>query len=452
MSTITTILLFILVLSLLVAVHEFGHFWVARRCGVKVLRFSIGFGQPLWRYRPAAGETEYVVAAIPLGGYVKMVDEREEEVSEADLPRAFNRQSLAKRFAIVFAGPLFNILFAILLYWLMFMHGVPGTLPLVGEVAPETLAAEAGVLQGDEIIAVAGRKTPTWQAVVEAVYPMMMLNEPVDLQLQRDGLLLDIRLQGDFTAQTKPEEVVDRVGLRPFALAIPAIIGTIGEGSPAAVAGIRQGDRVVAVADEPIEEWQDLVAIVQENPGHPLLFTLQRGEQLLTLEVRPLAERDAEGKAVGKIGVGVQLDEAELAKYRSEWRFGPVDAMGAALAKSGEMARLTLKLIGEMLLGRASVDNLSGPVTIAVYAKSSAVAGLSQLLGFIAIVSISLGVLNLLPIPILDGGHLLFYLIEAVKGSPLPEAVEALGQRVGMVLLLMLMSLALYNDLLRLVG
>jgi len=451
-DTLLTIINFIVVLSLLIAVHEYGHFWVARRCGVKVIRFSIGFGRALWKHTGKVDGTEYVLAAIPLGGYVKMLDEREGEVDPAEIERAFNRQSLPKRFAIVSAGPIANLLFAVFAYWLMFINGVPGLKPLVGDIEPATPAAVAELQSGDQITSVSGTTTPTWQAVIEAILPRAVLGEQVNLQLLRGQQTIAKRL--DFSGlnadDVKAENLAKSIGLQPFRPKIRPVIDTVVSGSAAEKAGILSGDEIIAIEGEAIESWQAFVKMIQKSAGRQLSIDLRRDGGVLQLKVMPTSHTAAEEKPVGKIGVSLFVDNELFDQYRADWRYGPIDAVGAAVQKSWEIGTLTLKMIGEMIMGRASVDNLSGPITIARYAKTSADAGLSQLLGFIAVISISLGVLNLLPIPVLDGGHLFFYLIEWIKGSPLSEKVEIIGQQVGMGLLLLLMSVAIYNDLVRL--
>ncbi|MCW8982932.1 MAG: sigma E protease regulator RseP [Gammaproteobacteria bacterium] len=452
LDTLLTIISFIVVLSLLIAIHEYGHFWVARKCGVKVIRFSIGFGQALWKRKGKVDDTEYVIAAIPLGGYVKMLDEREGEVDEADLERAFNRQPLHKRFAIVSAGPIANLLFAVFAYWLMFLNGVPGLKPFVGEVLPETPAAVAGLNSGDEIISVDGQATPTWQAVIEAVLPRAILGEQVPIQFQREQQSIDQVL--DFTAlnvnNIKPENLSKSTGLQPFRPKIKPVLDQVVAGSAAERAGLLHGDQIIALDGVAVDNWQEFVESIQKSGGKEITVELLRDGGALSVKVTPTATMDKEGESYGKIGVSLLVDSELLSKYQAVWQFGPLEAVGEAIEKSWRIGSLTLKMIGEMIVGRASVDNLSGPISIARYAKTSADAGLSQLLGFIAVISISLGVLNLLPIPVLDGGHLFFYIIEWIKGGPLPEKVEIFGQQVGMALLLLLMSVAIYNDLVRL--
>ncbi len=447
-----TIAAFLVALSLLIAVHEYGHFWVARKMGVKVLRFSIGFGRVLWRQRSRDGETEYVIAALPLGGYVKMLDEREGEVEAHELPRAFNRQGVARRFAIVAAGPVFNFLFAIVAYWLMFVIGVTGVRPLLGEVPVETPAYHAGLQSGQQIMAVDEVQTPTWGSVLDALLPKLLLKEPVVLHVSDGEREFQRTLRLDALEEDiPPEQVFKRTGLQPFRPPIRPVIDEVVDGSAAQAAGLRAGDEIVSVEDQAVAQWRDLVAIIQSSPGKSLRFGVMRGQQFRQIVVIP--ERvESKAGVVGKIGASVKLDPVLFEKYRSELRYGPVQAFTAAVGKTGEMSLLTLRLMWEMLVGRASVENISGPITIAQFAKSSALAGVSQFLGFLAIVSLSLGVLNLLPIPVLDGGHLMFYVYELLRGRPVSERAEEIGQRIGLTLIFALMMIAFYNDIARLSG
>lgn len=447
-----TPLMFLVAISVLIAVHEFGHYWVARRLGVKVLRFSIGFGKPLWVRRRGPDQTEYMIAAIPLGGYVKMLDEREGEVAPQELDRAFNRQPLAKRAAIVAAGPVFNLLFAVVAYWLMFVTGMPGERPLLGEMEPAALAYQAGLRSEQEVLAVGGRPTPTWGAVMETLLPHALRKEAVTITVNDGGseyqyqLSLD-RLEGEVDATTFNTVI----GLRPYRPHIAAVLDEIVKDSAAARADLRPGDEILAIDGEAVADWEQLVRTVREHPDTELSFRVRRDGAVFEVPVRPKA-RDSKQGQVGQLGASVRIDEGLLDYLRSEWRLGPLAATGRALHKTWDMSTLTLRMLGEMVVGRVSVENISGPITIAVYAKNSALAGFAQFLAFLAIVSISLGILNLLPIPILDGGHLLFYLVELVKGKPVSEHTEAVAARIGIMVILMLMMLALYNDLSRLLG
>ncbi len=447
-----TVLALIVALGILVTVHELGHFLVARWVGVKVLRFSVGFGKPLWSRRFGRDQTEYTIATIPLGGYVKMLDEREGEVAEEELHRAFNQQSVSKRSAIVVAGPLFNFIFAIFAYWMMFVLGVSGVKPLLGEIEPGTVAYASGLHSGEEIVAVNGEDTPTWQAVVEAVMPKLMLGVPVQLTVEEGGLRRETTLN---TEQLKegvdPETLLKLVGLNLYQPPIDPVIDKVLPGSVAEQAGLRSGDRVTHAAGRLVNDWQEMVSIVSEHPGKPLTLRIMRDGQALAIELRPEAVTDKQG-TVGRIGASVKIDAALFQSLRARQEYASLPALAAAWDKTWDISGLTLKMIGQMLLGRASVENLSGPIGIAQYARTSAGEGLSQFLKFLGLISVSLGILNLLPIPVLDGGHLLFFGIEAVRGRPVSEQTEALGQRIGLAFILALMILALYNDLVRLAG
>ncbi len=452
MDVLLTIAALLAALSLLIAVHELGHFLVARWMGVKVLRYSIGFGKPLWQKTSGPDQTEYMLAAIPLGGYVKMLDEREGEVAEVERHRAFNRQPVWKRSAIVLAGPMFNFAFAIIAYWLMFVIGINGIKPLIGDIEPDSIASAAGLHSGQEILSVDGEATPTWQSAIEAILPKMLLNQPVKLTVYEGGVSREAVLQFDeIDANSKPQDLYKRLGLNVYQPRIAPVIGKVVSGSAAEKGGLKTGDRVLLAAGQAVDEWQQLVEIIQAHPDMPLQLHVQRDSTELTLTLQPEVVAGSDGP-VGKIGAGVYFDRSLFEPLRAELRYDAVSAIPAALQKSWDMATLTLKMIGEMIVGRASVENISGPIGIAQFAKQSADAGISHFLKFLGLISVSLGVLNLLPIPVLDGGHLLYYLIEVVTGREVPERIEALGQRIGLALILALTSLAIFNDLARLAG
>lgn len=447
-----TILALVVAIGILVAVHELGHFLVARWLGVKVLRFSIGFGRPLWQRRFGRDQIEYTIAAIPLGGYVKMLDEREGEVAEEELHRAFNRQPVARRSAIVVAGPLFNFLFAIVAYWLMFVLGVSGIKPLLGDIEPGTIAYVSGLHKGQEIVAVNGENTPTWQAVVETVMPNVMLGEPVQLTVLEGGLTSDRTLNTEaLDVGEAPRELLKKLGLNLYRPVIEPVIDKVLPGSVAEQAGVRSGDRVIQAAGQPVDDWQEMVTIISEHPGKRLRMKIVRDARELDFELLPEVVETAQG-TVGRIGASVRIDESLYQSLQARHEYAPLPALAAAWDKTWGISGLTLKMIGQMLVGRASVENLSGPIGIAQYARSSAGEGLSQFLKFLGLISVSLGILNLLPVPVLDGGHLLFFGIEAVRGRPVSEQTEMLGQRIGLAFIMVLMLLALYNDLVRLVG
>ena len=444
---------FILALGILITVHEFGHFWVARRLGVKVLRFSVGFGRPLLRHQSGPGATEYVLASIPLGGYVKMLDEREDPVPAEQAHLAFNRQVLWKRAAIVTAGPLFNLLFAILAYWAIFVTGDAGLRPVVGAVEPGSVAAEAGFQRGDEFQRIADRSTPTWESAVFALMAEALDGEDLTV-LVRDasGAEQHRWIEGGRLAEL-PEDpnIFDRLGLSPERPRLPPVIGELTAGEPAEQAGLKLGDRILAVDGKPVEDWRDWVEMVRARPGEAMRVDLDRGGEPTAVTVTPRV-LEVDGTKIGRIGAGVEVREDLMDAYRVEVRYGPLDALGHALGKTFDMSQLMVRVIGRMLVGQASVENLSGPITIAETAGRTASYGLDYFVKFLAVVSISLGVLNLMPIPILDGGHLLYFFIEWVKGSPLSEQAQLQGQKVGMVLLAALMTLAFYVDLSRLFG
>jgi regulator of sigma E protease len=444
---------FVVALAILIAVHEFGHFWVARKLGVKVLRFSIGFGRPLLRRVSPSDGTEYVLAAVPLGGYVKMLDEREQSVPERERHLAFNRQKLWRRVAIVAAGPLFNFLFAILVYWAIFVTGDVGTRALVGEVAPQSIAAEAGFAEGDELKAVGDRPTPTWESAVFALMAEVLDGQDLSVRVRdQNGLLLERVLEGDALAKLPDDpEILANLGLSPARPALPAVIGELMPGEPAAAAGLRKGDRVLGVNGEEISSWEDLVAAVQEHPGMAMNLEVERDVGILELEVVPRVAQVGD-REVGRIGAAADVPQDLFDRYRAEVQLGPLAAVGAAIGKTVDMSVLMLRVMGRMIIGKASVEDLSGPISIAETAGKTASYGLDYFLKFLAVVSISLGVLNLLPIPILDGGHLLFFAIEALKGSPLSEHAQLQGQRIGLALLAALMTLAFYVDISRLLG
>lgn len=452
-SLLFTIFSFILALAILITVHEFGHFWVARKLGVKVLRFSIGFGRPLWKRLGKRDGTEYVIAAIPLGGYVKMLDEREAPVDPEERSRAFNRQSLPVRSAIVVAGPLFNFLFAILAFWFIFVTGDTGLKPLVGEVTADSRAAEAGFQTGDEILSIAGEPTPSWETVVYALLAQSLDQPSLPVRVRTESGIERQRWLKTEGLQDLAEDgqILKNLGLNPSRPMLPPVIGEILHGEPAEQAGLQSGDRIISVDGTKIEDWPQWVEYVRERPEQTLQLVIERAGQQRDVTLTP-ATVEGGGKPYGRIGAGVYVPEDLMANYRSVVRYGPIDAVGHALTKTWDLSSLMLRMLGKMVVGEVSVKNLSGPLSIADSAGKSASYGVSYFIKFLAVVSVSLGVLNLLPIPVLDGGHLFFFLIEAVKGRPLSERFVEQGQKIGMLILLAIMSLAFYVDLNRFLG
>ncbi|MCP5158894.1 MAG: RIP metalloprotease RseP [Gammaproteobacteria bacterium] len=454
-SPLISLLALIVTLGVLITVHEFGHFWVARRLGVKVLRFSIGFGKPLWR-RCGQDDVEYVIAVLPLGGYVKMLDERESEVPADQLHRAFNRQPVGSRIAIVLAGPLCNFVFAIFVYACMFVVGIPGIKPLMDTPVAGSLAEAGGFRKGDLIIAVDGEATPALGAVMLALVNRSMSETMIHIEVQDADGRMRIRTLDARHAPGLGEEaevmVFERMGLTPWQPVLPAVIGQVLPDGAAHRAGLQPGDRILLAGGESVADWQQWRSIIERHAAQPLNVRIERDGVERVLELIPDTQENRQGERKGFIGAVAEMPRDLAEDLRVVVRYGPLDAIGAAIGKTWDMSLLTLRMLGRMLIGKASLDNLSGPLTIAQFAGQAASAGLMAFLSLLALVSISLGVLNLLPVPVLDGGHLLYYLIEVIKGSPLSEAIQHLGQQVGIVLLLLLMGFALFNDFNRLLG
>ena len=455
MAALQMICAFIVALGVLITFHELGHFLVARGCGVKVLQFSVGFGRPLWSRKFGPDNTEFVIGAFPLGGFVRMLDEREGIVPEAERARAFNNKTLNQRVAIVAAGPVFNFIFAVLAYWVIYVVGITGLKPVIASVQEGSPAAHAGLRVNDELTQIGGRQTPTWNAalgllvagVIERSAAPLRVIDPqgVERSLQVDlaAIPIDSLAEGD---------LLRLLGVEPARPAIPAVIGAVTRQGPAWQAGLEQGDRITAVDGVAVRDWQHWVMLVRAAPQTPLSVSISREGVAGEVTVTPEARVSGEGETIGFIGASLEPDyEADQSLFATE-AYAPHTALVKAAGKTLDMTVTTLQILGRMLTGQASLKNLSGPVSIAQYAGQTAQLGIVAFLGFLAIVSISLAVLNLLPIPLLDGGHLFYYFLEFIKGSPVSDSTQMLGQRVGLVLLFSLMALAIFNDILRLAG
>ena len=444
----------IVALGLLITFHEFGHFWVARRCNVRVLRFSVGFGRALWSRRGADG-TQYQIAAIPLGGYVKMLDEREAPVAPEQRDQAFNRKPVGQRIAIVAAGPIFNLIFAVAAFWLMFVVGTPETRPVVGQTTG--IAAEAGLQEKDMIVRVDQRRTETWTRALLGLMPAALDRRPATIEVENEfGLRRELTLPLDqLGPEFKEEDTLGFIGIVPWRPDLPAVIGEVTEGSPADLAGLRADDRLVAINDETIRGWQDISRVIPEQAMHndtmaELNVEVERDGRLLSFTLTPRLEQGRPVIGIQAAPPGPEL-QADFDRMFTVIRFGPLEAVGQATEETWRLTTATLGILGRMITGKASLSNLSGPITIAQMAHSSARLGFSRFLFFLGLISLSLAIINLLPIPMLDGGHLMYFLAEIIKGSPVSEQTQIIGQYIGLLMVIGLMSLAIFNDILRLI-
>ena len=443
---------FLVAIGILVAVHEFGHYWVAKKLGFKVLRFSIGFGKPLvMRVGSDADRTEYCVAAIPLGGYVKLLDEREGVVAPAELHRSFTRRPVLHRVAVLVAGPTMNLIFAALIYAVLAMVGSQVVKPLVGQVRQGSPAAVAGLRRGDEVVGVGDHAVDDVESLQIALIRQVSNNDRVPLRIRRDGseMPVTLRVAADRRELTEPGRLLPGLGFDVATWSANTSVQDVPAGSAGARAGIRVGDRLLAVDGQPVVNMTDFQSMVMAAPGRDISIELERAGQRLRM-VAAVAQVMEQGRPIGRLGItlqeGVRTWPPGVLQTR---RAGPVDALAGGVRKTWDMSSLTVEMLWRMLTGQVSAKNISGPISIAEFAGISAALGLTAFLGFLAIISVSLGVLNLMPVPLLDGGQIVYQLVEAVKGSPLSERAQNFGQQVGIALLVVLMSLAFYNDISR---
>ncbi|HEY0683599.1 MAG TPA: RIP metalloprotease RseP [Steroidobacter sp.] len=448
-------LAFIVAIGVLVAVHEFGHYWVARRLGIKVLRFSIGFGKPLWQHTGGKDNVEYAIAAIPLGGYVKLLDEREGDVPAEELPRAFNRQPVWKRIAVLLAGPLFNLIFAVFLYWILFTAGVPALRPLIGEVTPDSIAARAGLRYEDQIIAVAGKPTETLEAATLGIIEDVTDDGTIQMRVRGvDGGERDLALvAGDRTRElTQPEALFPGLGFDIWQPKVPAKVAKVMDDSAALRAGVKTGDEILKVDGKAIVDFSELKAQVGPRPGQNVLIEIRRDGQVMTLPIT-IGESTTGGRRTGMIGV-VPVNEPIATGRTTEdlftlQKYGVFAAVGEAATKTWDTSLFTLRIVGRIVTGNVSLKAISGPISIAETTGFAVRQGWRIFLSTLALISISLGVLNLMPIPILDGGQIVYQLAELVKGRPVSERAQLLGQQIGIAMLILMMTLAFYNDIAR---
>ncbi len=442
---------FIVALGILVAVHEFGHFWVARRCGVRVEKFSIGFGKAIWSKVGKDG-TEYSVSMIPLGGYVKMLDGRVDEVSDADQRFAFDKKPLWKRSAIVAAGPVFNFIFAIIAYWLVFMIGVPAVKPVVGQVTPYSIAAQAGLEQGMELKSVSGVKTADWESVNMGLIAHIGDERLTMTVAPSDGIGVEQTLSFDLTEwnfDPEKQSAMSALGFVPFTPEISTKLINVTQGSAGERAGLKVGDTLLAIDGVAITDWQQVVDAIQQHPNASLPLQVERDGERVSLTIIP-DSREMKGK--GEVGfAGIAPEVAEWPEsYRFDLQFGVIESVGKAVEKTGQVIDLTISMLKKLIVGDVGLNNLSGPISIAKGAGTTADYGLVYFLGFLALISVNLGIINLVPLPMLDGGHLLFFAIEAVIRRPVPEKIQEMGYRVGGAIIFSLMAVAIFNDFARL--
>lgn len=451
MSALFIVVTAILLLGPLIAIHEFGHYFVARKLGVKVLVYSIGFGPTILKWTSKKSGIQYQLSALPLGGYVKMLDEREENVAEEDLPYAFNRQHPWKRIAIVAAGPLINLIFAILLFWVLFLPAQEQLNTRVGKVLADTPAATAQMQAGDKITAIDGTPVTTWEKLNFALVDRVGETGKIQVQAERAGEIKTFSLPIQNFLNDQSQSPLDVLGFTPYRPQIPAIVSKLSEDGAAIRQGMQEGDQIVAIDGVKMNDWYDVVQVVQASPEKLLKVDVLRNNQVQQLEVMPQGKRDNMGNVSGVLGV--QSDPGKIVipeDYKQTIQYSPSEALFMAVDKTGQLSSMILNSIVKMVRGLIGFDNLSGPITIAKVAGQSAEMGWQTFISFMALMSVSLGILNLLPIPMLDGGHLVYYFIELIRGKPVSEQIQLVGLKIGMVLLGSMMLLALFNDIMRL--
>ena len=451
MSALFIVVAAILLLGPLIAIHEFGHYFVARKLGVKVLVYSIGFGPTILKWTSKKSGIQYQLSALPLGGYVKMLDEREESVAEEDLPYAFNRQHPWKRIAIVAAGPLINLIFAILLFWLLFLPSQEQLNTRVGKVLADTPAAAAQMQVGDKITAIDGTPVTTWEKLNFALVDRVGETGKIQVQAERAGEIKTFSLPIQNFLNDQSQSPLDVLGFTPYRPQIPAIVSKLSEDGAAIRQGMQVGDQIIAIDGVKMNDWYDVVQVVQASPEKLLKVDVLRNNQVVQLQVMPQGKRDNMGNVSGVLGV--QSDPGKIVipeDFKQTIQYSPSEALFMAVDKTGQLSSMILNSIVKMVRGLIGLDNLSGPITIAKVAGQSAEMGWQTFISFMALMSVSLGILNLLPIPMLDGGHLVYYFIELIRGKPVSEQIQLVGLKIGMVLLGSMMLLALFNDIMRL--
>ena len=451
MNVLFIIVAAILLLGPLIAIHEFGHYWVARKLGVKVLVYSIGFGPTIVKWTSTKSGIQYQLSALPLGGYVKMLDEREGNVSAEDLPHAFNRQSPWKRIAIVAAGPLVNLIFAVFLFWILYLPAQEQLNTRVGKVIDNTPAASVQMKAGDKIVAVDGAETPNWEKLNYALVDRVGETGYIHLETERNGQIQNVQLPIQNFLKDQSQSPLDVLGFTPYRPVIPAVVYKLSDDGAAVRQGMKEGDKIISIDNQSMKDWFDVVDIVQKSPEKLLAISVLREGKIVNLQVMPQGKRDNMGNTTGMLGVQAQTSQINIpAEYKQTIQYNPAEAFVVAVEKTAQLSSMILNSIVKMVRGLIGLDNLSGPITIAKVAGQSAEMGWKIFISFMALMSVSLGILNLLPIPMLDGGHLVYYFIELIRGKPVSEQIQLVGLKIGMLLLGSMMFLAIFNDFMRL--